>query len=205
MRLLIATHNRGKLIEYQEMFADLLFELVTLDDVGIRDDVAENGATFAENARAKATTYARQSGVLTLGDDSGLQVDALGGEPGVRSKRYAGENKSDAERIAFLLDKLRDVPPGKRTARFRCAIALATPDGKLWETDGTCEGKIAFEPRGENGFGYDPIFQVAARGVRMAELSTAEKNKVSHRAHAAEKAQDILAKIVAPQGVKRDA
>ena len=205
MRLLIATHNRGKLIEYQEMFADLLFELVTLDDVGIRDDVAENGATFAENARAKATTYARQSGVLTLGDDSGLQVDALGGEPGVRSKRYAGENKSDAERIAFLLDKLRDVPPGKRTARFRCAIALATPDGKLWETDGTCEGKIAFEPRGENGFGYDPIFQVAARGVRMAELSTAEKNKVSHRAHAAEKARDILAKIVAPQGVKRDA
>jgi len=205
MRLLIATHNRGKLIEYQEMFADLLFELVTLDDVGIRDDVAENGATFAENARAKATTYARQSGVLTLGDDSGLQVDALGGEPGVRSKRYAGENKSDAERIAFLLDKLRDVPPGKRAARFRCAIALATPDGKLWETDGTCEGKIAFEPRGENGFGYDPIFQVAARGVRMAELSTAEKNKVSHRAHAAEKARDILAKIVAPQGVKRDA
>jgi XTP/dITP diphosphohydrolase len=205
MRLLIATHNRGKLIEYQEMFADLLFELVTLDDVGIRDDVAENGATFAENARAKATTYARQSGVLTLGDDSGLQVDALGGEPGVRSKRYAGENRSDAERIAFLLDKLRDVPPGKRAARFRCAIALATPDGKLWETDGTCEGKIAFEPRGENGFGYDPIFQVAARGVRMAELSTAEKNKVSHRAHAAEKARDILAKIVAPQGVKRDA
>ena len=205
MRLLIATHNRGKLIEYQEMFADLLFELATLDDVGIRDDVAENGATFAENARAKATTYARQSGVLTLGDDSGLQVDALGGEPGVRSKRYAGENKSDAERIAFLLDKLRDVPPGKRAARFRCAIALATPDGKLWETDGTCEGKIAFEPRGENGFGYDPIFQVAARGVRMAELSTAEKNKVSHRAHAAEKARDILAKIVAPQGVKRDA
>ena len=205
MRLLIATHNRGKLIEYQEMFADLLFELVTLDDVGIRDDVAENGATFAENARAKATTYARQSGVLTLGDDSGLQVDALGGEPGVRSKRYAGENKSDAERIAFLLDKLCDVPPGKRAARFRCAIALATPDGKLWETDGTCEGRIAFEPRGENGFGYDPIFQVAARGVRMAELSTAEKNKVSHRAHAAEKARDILAKIVAPQGVKRDA
>lgn len=205
MRLLIATHNRGKLIEYQEMFADLLFELVTLDDVGIRDDVAENGATFAENARVKALDYARASGLLTLADDSGLEVGALGGEPGVRSKRYAGENKSDAERIAFLLDKLRDVPPGKRAARFRCAIALATPDGKLWEAEGTCEGKIAFEPRGKNGFGYDPIFEIAARGVRMAELSTAEKNKVSHRAHAAEKARDILAKIVAPQGVKRDA
>ena len=205
MRLLIATHNRGKLIEYQEMFADLLFELVTLDDVGIRDDVAENGATFAENARVKALDYARASGLLTLADDSGLEVGALGGEPGVRSRRYAGENKSDAERIAFLLDKLRDVPPGKRAARFRCAIALATPDGKLWEAEGTCEGKIAFEPRGKNGFGYDPIFEIAERGARMAELSTAEKNKVSHRAHAAEKARDILAKIVAPQGVKRDA
>ena len=205
MRLLIATHNRGKLIEYQEMFADLLFELVTLDDVGIRDDVAEKGATFAENARVKALDYARASGLLTLADDSGLEVGALGGEPGVRSRRYAGENKSDAERIAFLLDKLRDVPPGKRAARFRCAIALATPDGKLWEAEGTCEGKIAFEPRGKNGFGYDPIFEIAERGARMAELSTAEKNKVSHRAHAAKKARDILAKIVAPQDVKRDA
>lgn len=192
MRLLIATHNLGKLIEYQEMFADLPFELVTLDDVGIQDDVAENGATFAENARVKALDYARASGLFTLADDSGLQVDALDGEPGIHSKRYAGENKSDAERITFLLDKLRDVPPGNRAARFRCAIALALPDGKLWETDGTCEGKIAFEPRGSNGFGYDPIFEVAERGVRMAELSTTEKNRVSHRARAAEKARRIL-------------
>ena len=202
MRLLIATHNRGKLIEYQEMFADLPFDLVTLDDIGIRDDVAENGAMFAENARTKAEAYAQQSGLLTLADDSGLQVDALGGEPGVRSKRYAGANKSDAERIAFLLDKLRAVPPGKRAARFRCAIALATPDGKLWETDGACEGEIAFEPRGENGFGYDPIFQIAERGARMAELSTTEKNKVSHRARAAEKARIILEKMVARENAK---
>jgi XTP/dITP diphosphohydrolase len=196
MRLLIATHNRGKLIEYHEMFADLPFNLVTLDDVGIRDDVAETGATFAENARIKAMAYARQSGLLTLADDSGLQVDALGGEPGVHSKRYAGANKSDAERIAFLLDKLRGVPAGKRAARFQCVIALATPDGKLWETAGACEGEIAFEPRGENGFGYDPIFQIAERGARMAELSTAEKNKVSHRARTAEKARQILKQIV---------
>jgi len=205
MRLLIATHNRGKLIEYQEMFADLPFELVTLDDVGIRDDVEETGATFAENARIKAIAYARQSGLLTLADDSGLQVDALGGEPGVHSKRYAGADKNDAERIAFLLDKLRAVPAGKRAARFRCVIALATPDGKLWETDGACEGEIAFEPRGENGFGYDPIFHIAESGARMAELSTAEKNKVSHRAHAAEKAQRILKEMVARENVKRDA
>lgn len=197
MRLLIASHNRGKLIEYQEMFAALSFDLVTLDDIGIRDDVAETGATLAENARLKAIAYARQSGLLTLADDSGLEVDALGGAPGVQSKRYAGANKSDADRIAFLLDKLRDVPAGKRAARFRCAIAIATPDGKLWETDGACEGEIAFDLRGTNGFGYDPIFHVAARGVRMAELATAEKNRVSHRARAAQSARRILERIAA--------
>lgn len=196
MRLLIATHNRGKLREYQEMLDDLPVELVTLDDVGIHDDVEETGTTLAENARLKAMAYARASGLLTLADDSGLEVDALGGEPGVYSKRYAGENKSDAERNRFLLDKLHTVPAGKRTARFRCAIAIATPDGKLWETDGVCEGEIGFEPRGTNGFGYDPIFQVRERGVRMAELPAAEKNQISHRARATEKARVILRKIV---------
>ncbi len=195
LQLLIATHNRGKLIEYQALFGDLPFELVTLDDVGIRNDVEETGATLAENARLKALTYARQSGLLTLADDSGLEVDVLGGEPGVRSKRYAGANKTDAERNAFLLDKLRAVPPGQRTARFRCVIAIATPAGNLWETEGTCEGAIAFDSRGTNGFGYDPIFHVAERGMRMAELSTAEKNKISHRARAAEKAKEILKQI----------
>lgn len=190
-RLLIATHNRGKLIEYQEMFAGLPFALVTLDEVGIRDDVDETGATFAENAALKATTYARRSGLLTLADDSGLQVDALGGEPGVRSKRYAAGG--DAARNEFLLSQLRDVPASKRAARFRCAIAICSPTGTLWETEGTCEGEIAFAPRGTNGFGYDPIFHVAERGVRMAELTTAEKNRVSHRAHAAAGAKRILA------------
>lgn len=194
MRLLIATHNRGKLIEYQEMFVDA-FALVTLDEVGIREDVTETGATFAENARVKAIAYARASGLLTLADDSGLQVDALGGEPGVRSKRYAGDDKSDADRIVFLLDKLRDVPRGKRTARFRCAIAIASPRGELWECDGTCEGEIEFAPRGTNGFGYDPVFFVVERGVTMAELPSAEKNKISHRARAAAEAKKILAQF----------
>ena len=197
-RLLIATHNRGKLIEYQAMLADLPFELVTLDDVNIHDDVAESGATFAENARLKAVEYATRSGLLTLADDSGLEVDALGGEPGVHSKRYAGEGKSDAERNIFLLDKLHGVPPSNRSARFRCAIAIASPAGKLWETDGTCEGEIGFEPRGAHGFGYDPLFQVAERGMRMAELSTEEKNKVSHRARAAKKARKILKQFQDP-------
>lgn len=196
MPLLIATHNRGKLIEYQEMFADLPVELVTLNNVGIHDDVEETGATLAENARLKALAYARQSGLLTLADDSGLEVDALNGEPGVYSKRYAGANKSDAERNAFLLDKLRAVPPGKRTARFRCAIAIATPDGNVWQAEGTCEGEIAFDARGTHGFGYDPIFHVAERGMRMAELSTAEKNKISHRARAAAGAKEILKNVL---------
>jgi XTP/dITP diphosphohydrolase len=194
MQLLIATHNRGKLIEYQEMFSALPVELVTLDDVGIREDVEENGSTFAENARIKALSYARQSGLMTLADDSGLQVDALDGEPGVHSKRYAAG--SDADRNAFLLGKLRDVPAGNRAARFRCVIAIASPRGEIWESDGMCPGEIAFEPRGAHGFGYDPIFQVLGRGLRMAELSTAEKNKISHRARAAEGARRILEQII---------
>lgn len=191
-RLLIATHNRDKLEEYLELFAGMHLELVTLDDVGIQKDVEEDGATFAENAQIKANAYARQSGLMTLADDSGLEVDALGGEPGVRSKRYAGENASDADRNAYLLNKLRNVPPGKRTARFRCAIAIASPRGELWEADGTCEGEIIFEPRGTNGFGYDPIFYFPDRGATLAELPMEEKNRVSHRARAAQEIRKIL-------------
>jgi XTP/dITP diphosphohydrolase len=197
VRLLIATHNRGKLIEYQEMLTDFALELVTLDDVGIGEDVEETGATFAANARAKAVEYARRSGLLTLADDSGLEVDALGGEPGVHSKRYAGENKSDPERIAFLLDKLQGVSREKRTARFRCAIALATPRGDVRECDGACEGLIELAPRGTNGFGYDPVFLFPERGMTMAELSSEEKNRISHRARATEKARKILEKLIA--------
>ncbi len=193
MQVLIATHNHGKLREYQELLAGLPCELVTLDEVGIREDVAETGATFAENARLKANAYAQTSGLLTLADDSGLQVAALGGEPGVHSKRYAAG--SDADRVAFLLNKLRDVPDGKRAAWFRCVIAIASPEGKLWECDGICEGEIAFTPRGANGFGYDPVFYFPARGVTLAELSAREKNKISHRARAADQAKKILAQI----------
>src|SRR5581483_3817874 len=160
MKLLIATNNPGKVREYRELLGDLGLELVQLQDVGITDDVEETGTTFAENARLKAVTYARQSGLLVLADDSGLEVDALDGEPGVYSKRYAGAGKTDAERNQYLLDKLRGVPAAQRTARFRCAIVIADPQGSTWTTEGTCEGSIAFEPRGTNGFGYDPIFIV---------------------------------------------
>jgi len=196
LKLLIATHNRGKLKEYHELLAGLPYELLTLDDVGIRDDVEENGATFAENARLKALDYARQSGLLTLADDSGLEVDALGGEPGVRSKRYAGDGVSDAARNQFLLSKLRDVPRGKRGARFRCVIVIASPRGETWQADGRCEGEIIFEPRGTNGFGYDPLFLFPERGVTMAELPSEEKNRVSHRAKAAEGARKILMQLL---------
>lgn len=191
-RLLIATHNRGKLREYQELLGDLDFELLTLDDVGIREDVEETGATFEENARLKSDKYARTSGLLTLADDSGLEVDALGGEPGVYSKRYAGEHKSDAERNKYLLGKLSAVPPRGRTARFRCVIVIADPQGDTWTTEGTCEGEIALEPRGTNGFGYDPIFVVAGGSRHLAEFSSAEKNRISHRGRAAVNAREIL-------------
>lgn len=192
MKLLIATHNRGKLREYGEILDGLPFELVTLDDAGITHDVEETGATFEENARLKALTYARQSGLLALADDSGLEVDALGGEPGIYSKRYAGEGKSDAERNAYLLEKMRDVPQPNRTARFRCVIVIADADGQTWTSEGTCEGEIAFAPRGANGFGYDPIFIVSGSEKHLAEFSAEEKNKISHRGRAAVGARQAL-------------
>ncbi len=197
LRVLIATHNRGKLIEYQQLLAGLPVDLLTLDDVGIQHDVDETGTTFSENARVKALAYARASGLLTLADDSGLEVDALGGEPGVYSKRYAGDAATDAERNAFLLAKLRGVPRERRGARFRCVIALASPAGEIWESAGACEGEILFAPRGTHGFGYDPVFYFPELGKTMAELPTAEKNRISHRARAAEGARKRLEELIA--------
>ncbi len=195
-KLLIATHNRGKLSEYQEILEDLDVELVTLDDVGISHDVEETGTTFEENARLKAEQYATQSGLVTIADDSGLEVDALGGEPGVYSKRYAGEGKTDAERNEYLLDKLREVPRERRNARFRCVIAMAKPDGTIRFAEGVCEGEVAYEPRGTSGFGYDPVF-IAAGGERhLAEFSSTEKNRISHRGRAAERARPMLKEII---------
>ncbi|MGE5138112.1 MAG: RdgB/HAM1 family non-canonical purine NTP pyrophosphatase [Rudaea sp.] len=197
MKLLIATHNPGKLREYGALLAGLPLELLTLDEAGIPDEVDETGSTFLENACLKARAYARRSGLLTLADDSGLEVDALGGEPGVQSKRYAGPDQSDAARNEFLLGRLRDIPAGERTARFRCTIVLANPGGRTWMTEGRCEGEIAFDQRGSNGFGYDPVFTVAGDGRRMAELPPEEKNRKSHRAAAAVRARELLRRIAA--------
>ena len=191
-KLLIATHNAGKLRELAEILGGIPYRLVSLSDVGIETDVDETGLTFEENATLKAESYRDLSGLPTLADDSGLEVDALGGEPGVRSARYAGEDATDADRVALLLRNLADTPADARTARFRCVIAFAAPGQRTRLFDGACEGLIADEPRGDNGFGYDPVFLVRDEGATMAELSSERKNAVSHRAIAARKAAGEL-------------
>lgn len=191
-RLLVATHNQGKKHEYEELLADAEVELVSLADVGIAQTIPEEGETYAENALLKARGYAALSGLLTLADDSGIEVDALGGAPGVRTARYAGEDASDAERNALLLRAIAGVPEAQRTARFRCVIALAWPDGRTAVVEGVVEGRIATEPRGEHGFGYDPIFYVPEYGRTMAELPEQVKNRISHRARAAAAAARLL-------------
>lgn len=190
-RLLVATHNMGKLAELRELLRGVPFELVSLSDVGIEMDVDETGETLEENAELKATTYARLSGLTTLADDSGLEVDALGGAPGVHSARYAGPGATDADRISKMLNNLTPHPQ-PWTARFRCVIAIASPDGEIELHGGACEGIIISEPRGENGFGYDPAFLFPESNRTMAELSDAEKNAVSHRGIAARKAAYAL-------------
>ena len=190
--LLVATRNAGKLRELTQLLGDVPCDLVSLDDVGIDLVVDETGSTFEENATLKAEAYCRLSGLSTLADDSGLEVDSLGGEPGVRSARYAGPDATDSDRVAFLLAKLVDTPSAAWSARFRCAIAIAVPCENVELHSGSCEGRIVSTPRGENGFGYDPIFEFPDLGLTMAELPTRLKNRVSHRAVAARRAAESL-------------
>ncbi|MFQ5996453.1 MAG: XTP/dITP diphosphatase [Dehalococcoidales bacterium] len=194
-KLLLATNNQAKVQEYKSLLSDLPYELVTLTEQGITVAVNEVGESLEENARLKATALAAESQLLTLADDSGLEVDALGGEPGRLSARYAGENASDRERVSYLLARLNGVPQEKRTARFRCIIALATPDGKVEFCSGECRGLITFAPRGEHGFGYDPVFYLPELNKTMAELPLAQKNQVSHRGQAARQVYQVLEKI----------
>ena len=193
-KLLLATTNRGKAQEYKALLSGVPYEIITMAEQGLYLEVEETGATFEENARLKAETLASESGLLSLADDSGLEVDALDGEPGVHSSRYAGEGASDEDRYILLLEKLSGVPDGKRTARFRCVIAIAAPGGQVELYSGECPGVITGEPRGNNGFGYDPVFFIPELGKTMAELSSAEKNRISHRSQAAEKAREALLK-----------
>lgn len=201
-RLLLATNNAGKVREYNSLLKNVPFELVTPSEVGITTIVDETGGTLEENARLKAVALARESSLLALADDSGLEVDALGGKPGPMSARFAGEQASDTDRVNYLLLRLKDVPWEKRTARFRCVIAVAEPDGKVEFSSGECRGFIAFEHKGELGFGYDPVFFFPDLNKTMAELPLEIKNKVSHRGQAAKKIVSLL-KRLAKEGETR--
>ena len=185
MRLLIATNNPGKVREYDDLLQGLGLELCGLADIGLDRQVDETGHTFDENARLKARAYSQASHLLTLADDSGLEVTVLGGAPGVHSARYAGPGASDADRINKLLAALDGAPWDDRAAQFRCVIALAWPDGRLETFEGQCAGVIAFEPKGTNGFGFDPVFYLPELNCTMAELPMDVKNRISHRARAA--------------------
>lgn len=192
MKLLVATHNLGKIREYRELLAGLPADLVFPAELGLDVQVVESGDSFEENAVLKAKAFLQASGLLTLADDSGLEVDALGGAPGVRTARYAGQGASDADRYRLLLSNLENTPQEKRTARFRCVVAVAVPDDQLHTAEGCCEGIITFAPSGEHGFGYDPVFYVPDYGRTMAELDPVIKNQVSHRARAVQAAWPIL-------------
>ena len=236
--VLVATRNPGKVREYRELLAAADCRLVSLDDMGVSEEVDETGDTFRENAALKATLYAAAAGVWALADDSGLEVDALGGGPGVRSARYgeptsndgptadgqaaaASERMSDQDRVQLLLSNMANIPWARRTARFRCVICIAGPmaaaslelergqahpspnartpsldDGRnLVCLEGGVAGMIQYEPRGEEGFGYDPVFFLPSYNLTMGQLSLAEKNRISHRADAARKAVPQLANL----------
>jgi XTP/dITP diphosphohydrolase len=182
--LLVATRNVGKRREFEALLAGLDLELVDLAAFPDAPEVPEEHATYEANARDKALTLARHCGVPALADDSGLEVDALGGAPGVRSARFAGAAGTDADNVALLLQRLRGVPEAQRAARFRCAVVVARPDGRTLVAHGSCEGRIAHAPRGTGGFGYDPVFLYLPARCSFAELAPALKNQVSHRAAA---------------------
>jgi len=197
MELLIATGNPGKVREYDELFAGLPITCISPAEIGIHLQVDESGTTYAENATIKAVAFARASGRVTLADDSGLEVDALDGRPGVHSARYGGPGLGDADRWRSLLKELVDISWGERTARFRCVIAVASPEGEVTTVNGTCEGIIAFSAAGEGGFGYDPVFYLPDHGCTMAQLPAGVKNQISHRGRAAEAARPVLLKLAA--------
>jgi len=182
--IVVGSRNRGKLREIQAVLGRLAAGFRSLADCPGVELPEETGTSFAENARLKALGLARQTGTWVLADDSGLCVDALEGRPGVRSARYAGPAATDAQNVAKLLEELRDVREGERGAAFVCALALASPDAVLLEAEGTCRGCIVREPRGQSGFGYDPVFFFPDFGATFAEVGPERKNRVSHRGHA---------------------
>jgi XTP/dITP diphosphohydrolase len=197
MKLVIATRNRNKITEIRDKFASVAeLKLVSLVDFPGAPEVVEDGDTFRTNAGKKAREIASFTGHLSMADDSGLVVDALGGRPGVYSARYGGESANDTDRNRMILVEMRGVPFPRRTARFVCVIALCAPDGECLYAEGECSGVIAEEMKGNRGFGYDPIFYLPGLGKTMAELPLEEKNLISHRARALEKARELLLGMV---------
>ena len=198
MKLVFATRNRGKVIELRQLVPAEGLELLTLDDLPGAPEVDEDQDTFAENATKKATEIMAATGLPALADDSGLEVDALGGAPGVQSARYAGDGASDLDRIVLLLKNLEGIPPERRTARFRCAVAFVHPDDpqhvELFH--GACEGRILEQVQGTGGFGYDPLFYVEHLGQTFAQIPARQKNRISHRGLAMARMADYLRALV---------
>ncbi|RLQ98019.1 XTP/dITP diphosphatase [Falsibacillus albus] len=195
-QVIIATKNKGKAKEFVSMFSPYGIEVKTLLDIPNAPDVEETGTTFKENAILKAETISGEMNTIVIADDSGLAIDALEGRPGVYSARYAGEEKNDEANMDKVLMELKDIPGEDRTARFHCALAVAVPGEETITVEGTCDGHILFERQGTNGFGYDPIFFVKEQGKSMAELSSSEKNKISHRAKALQQLKDRIDTII---------
>ncbi|MDO8226071.1 XTP/dITP diphosphatase [Bacillus cabrialesii] len=189
---IIATHNPGKVKEFKEILEPKGYDVKSLAEIGFTEEIEETGHTFEENAILKAEAVARAVNKMVIADDSGLSIDNLGGKPGVYSARYAGEQKDDQANIDKVLSELKGIEKEQRTARFRCALAVSIPGSETKTVEGHVEGYIAEEPRGEYGFGYDPIFIVKDRDKTMAELTSDEKNKISHRADALKKLSKLL-------------
>jgi XTP/dITP diphosphohydrolase len=194
-RLVIATNNPGKVSEFRDLLNGCGWQIVSPAEAGVAIDVDETGSTYAENARIKAEAFAKASGMAALADDSGLEVDALGGEPGALHHLHGWDGRDNDERIRILLEAMKDVPLEQRRARFRSVIVVVLPDGRVIEEEGACEGLVTAAPVGENGWGYDPVFLLPARGVTMAQLPEAEKNRVSHRGIAAAKIRERLREL----------
>ena len=195
MKIILATKNQKKVEELKAMLTDLDVNILSLSDFPDIPEVEETGITFAENAELKSTAIARATGKIALADDSGLEVDALGGQPGVYSNRFAGPGASDRDKYMRILELLDGVPDEKRTARFRAAVAVSTPNGDTTIVEGSCEGQIAHEPRGDQGFGYDPIFYLPEFNKTMAELTPEAKNAISHRGKALRAAKGIILRL----------
>lgn len=200
MDIVLATRNRGKLEELRALLRGLPVRITSLADHPEVPEIVEDGATFLENARKKARSVMKATGQWALADDSGLEVDQLGGEPGVRSARYAGKNGDHPANNAKLLDEMRDIPAGRRQAAFVCTMVLASPNGREWDVEDRCEGEIGFDLKGSGGFGYDPLFYIPKFSRTMAELTMDEKNAISHRGKALRHMGQVLLEILGKKG-----